>query len=76
MTIGEFKQVLKEHDIPEDTLMLSDSGWECGPTDMDGIYYNESEKELVFTQRGDKYDDYYEEEPGWKLIHSDEEKDE
>lgn len=70
MTIGEFKKILKKFNIPEDVTMLSDSGWECSETDMDGVWYNEEEKEIVFTQNGDEYERDYFGKPGWRLLHS------
>lgn len=73
MTIGEFAKIIKAHNIPDDVTMLSDSGWECGPTDMEGIYYNERSKKLVFTQTGNEYERYFD-DPEWHLIHSKEEK--
>lgn len=72
MTIGEFKKIIKKFNIPEDVTMLSDSGWECSETDMDGIWYNEEEKEIIFTQTGKEYD-YYFGKPEWVLLHSKEE---
>lgn len=73
MTIGEFSKLIKDNNIPEDVTMLSDSGWECSATDMDGIYYNEEEQEIVFTQNGNKYERKYYNKPEWKLLHSAEE---
>ena len=72
MTIGELTKIVKDHNIPADATMLSDSKWECSPTDMDGIYYNKKYNELMFTQNGDKYDDYYSDDE-WELLHSGEE---
>ena len=69
MTIGEFSKLIKDNNIPEDAIMLSDSGWECGPSDMDGIYYSEGKNEIMITQEGNKYDRYYDNEE-WHLIHS------
>lgn len=69
MTIGEFSKLIKDNNIPEDARMLSDSGWECGPSNMDGVYYNERKNEIVITQLGNKYDSYYGKD-GWNLIHS------
>ena len=73
MTIGKFTKILKDNNIPEDAVMLSDSGWECSATDMEGIYYNQDTNKLVFTQSGDKYEYYYY-KPTWKLLHSEETK--
>lgn len=69
MTLGEFNKLMKDNNIPEDVTMLSDSGWECGPSDMDGIYYNEADNELVFVQEGNVYDRNYYGKPEWKLLH-------
>lgn len=73
MTVGELAQIVKENNIPEDAVMLSDSGWECSASDMDGVYYNKETNELVFTQNGDKYERYYYNKPEWKLLYSKEE---
>lgn len=48
MTIEKFLSLLSE--VPDDATMLSDSGWECGPTDMDGVFYNKEKNEITFTQ--------------------------
>lgn len=74
MTVGEFATLVKEHNIPEDVTLESDSGWECSETDMDGVYYNEAEKRIIFTQNGDEHDSRRWLEDGWKLIHSKEDK--
>ncbi len=50
MTVKELKQILTANNIPEDARLMSDSGWECGATDMDGVYYNPKENIVVFTQ--------------------------
>lgn len=69
MTLGEFDKLMKDNNIPKDVTMLSDSGWECCASDMNGIYYNEAEKELVFTQNGNAYDYEYYGKSEWKLVH-------
>lgn len=69
MTIGEFKKIIKKFDIPEDVTLLSDSGWECSETDMDGVWYNKEEKQIIFTQVGDEYDRYFDKSE-WVLLHS------
>lgn len=58
MTYKKLKEIIEKNNIPEDVKFESDSGWECGPTDMDGIYYNKSENTIVFTQ-GYWHDPYY-----------------
>jgi hypothetical protein len=69
MTFKKLKQVIEKHNIPEGVHLLSDSGWECFATEMDGVYYNECKNVIVFTQVGDKYDDNYTVSP-WKRLHS------
>lgn len=34
MTIEQFQNIIKENNIPLDAKLQSDSGWECGPTEM------------------------------------------
>lgn len=58
MTIGELKGLIQQYKIPDETIMLSDSGWECSATDMDGVYYNAEKKIIVFTQYCSEYEDY------------------
>ena len=67
MTYGILKKVFEDNHIPEDAILMSDSGWECDPTHMDGVFYNQEANVVVFTQDSEyQYD--YEEEP-WQLIY-------
>jgi len=50
MTYGMLKKVFEENHIPEDAILMSDSGWECDPTHMDSIFYNKEANVVVFTQ--------------------------
>ena len=59
MTAGELINIFKQNNIPNDAILMSDSGWECFATDMDGVYYNKLENTVVFTQEISKYDGYY-----------------
>ena len=69
MTYKELKEILTRNNIPEDTTLMSDSGWECCATDMDGIYYNEKLNVVVFRQDIDsKFEREYTEENGWKVL--------
>ena len=52
MTFEILKKIIEKHNIPEDVELLSDSGWECSETDMDGVWYNEKRNEIIFTQHG------------------------
>ena len=66
MTVKELKQILTTNNIPEDARLMSDSGWECCATDMDGVYYNPKENIVVFTQEED-YSDYCK-KPEWVRV--------
>lgn len=50
MTFKELKKLLEDNHIPDDVHFESDSGWECGPTEMDGVFYNKEKNTIVFTQ--------------------------
>ena len=50
MTYGELKHILDKNNIPDDAHFLSNSGWECGETEMNGIYYNPNKNEIWFGQ--------------------------
>lgn len=63
MTIAKLKRILKENNIPEDATLMSDSGWECCASDMDGIYYRAEDNTVVFTQDYDN--SYYNNNPDW-----------
>jgi hypothetical protein len=67
VTFGKLKQIVEDNNIPDDVTLMSDSEWECGATDMDGVYYNEEENTIVFTQEGNEYEDYWEDK-NWKLL--------
>lgn len=50
MTFEKLKELIKKYNIPSNVKLLSDSGWECDPTEMDGVFYNEKENHIIFTQ--------------------------
>ena len=52
MTFEILKKIIEKHSIPEDVELLSDSGWECGATEMDGVWYNAKLNVIEFTQDG------------------------
>ncbi len=68
MKLKELYEIIKKNSIPEDAILLSDSGWECGTTDMDGIYYNKKENIIVFTQEFDEFDKDYYNNPEWIML--------
>lgn len=58
MTFEKLKELIEKHNIPSNVKLLSDSGWECYETEMNGVFYNEKENHIVFTQEfhlGDEY---------------------
>ena len=59
MTVCELFNIFKQNNIPNDATLMSDSGWECCTTDMDGVYYNKLKNVVVFTREISKYDRYY-----------------
>lgn len=50
MTFGELKRIFKQNNIPDSAKLMSDSGWECDATDMNGIFFNRAQNIVVFTQ--------------------------
>jgi len=65
MTYKELKEIFRKNNIPEDAYLMSDSGWECNATDIDGVYYNRESNTIVFRQDINKYESYYTKERGW-----------
>ena len=68
MTYNKLKQIMEQNNIPDDVTLMSDSGWECCATKMDGVYYCEEENTVVFTQNVSKYDEYFESNY-WRLLY-------
>ena len=71
MTFEKLQQIINKNKIPPNVTLMSDSGWECDPTHMDGIYYNKDKNIIVFTQSGVSCESNYYDAPEWKLIWSD-----
>lgn len=67
MTFGKLKRLLEKYDIPDDVKLMSDSGWECDATEMNGVYYRAKKNVIVFTQNISKYDDYFT-DPDWVVL--------
>lgn len=59
MTAGELFNIFKQYNIPDDAVLMSDSGWEAWSTDMDGIYYNKTSNMVVFTPEISDCDTYF-----------------
>ena len=67
MTFKELQDIITRNNIPENVTLMSDSGWECDATDMDGVFYNRKSNIIVFTQ--DPYYEYeYLENSDWELL--------
>ena len=50
MTIEILDKLIKENNIPNDVIIRSDSGWECGDTACDGVWYNKKKNIIILTQ--------------------------
>lgn len=68
MTFDILQKIIKDNNIPSNVHLMSDSGWECDATEMDGVYYNESKNEIVFTQYPYEYDGFRYKSDEWKCI--------
>ena len=58
MTMELLYRIIEENNIPSDVRFMSDSAWEGGPTEMDGVFYNRESNTIVFTPGGCPYRDY------------------
>ena len=67
MKLNTLLKLINKHNIPEDVLLQSDSGWECDATDMDGVYYNRKLNVIVFTQYISENDSYFN-EFDWEIL--------
>ena len=50
MTLELLNKIYEENNIPKDALLMSDSGWECDATDMDGVFYSKERNTVFITQ--------------------------
>lgn len=67
MKLNTLLKLINKHNIPDDVLLQSDSGWECGATDMDCVYYNRKLNVIVFTQYISGNDSYFN-ELDWEIL--------
>ena len=67
MKLNNLLKLIDKHNIPDDVLLKSDSGWECCATDMDGVYYNRKLNVIVFTQYISENDSYFN-ELDWEML--------
>ena len=68
MTLKELLKIVEKNNIAEDVIFLSDSGWECSATEMNGVWYNAEDNIIVFTQRASRYDKEYFKNKNWKNL--------
>lgn len=70
MTLGKMLHILQENNVPKSARLMSNSGWECCATDMDGIYYSKKLNIVIFTQ-GTEFESNcgYEASDGYKLLY-------
>ena len=67
MKLNNLLKLIDKHNIPNYVLLQSDSGWECGATDMDGVHYNRKLNVIVFTQYISENDSYFN-ELDWEML--------
>ena len=58
MTFERLSNLVNKYNIPKNVHLLSDSGWEGDATEMCGVYYNEKQNVIIFTQEISKYERY------------------
>ena len=58
MTFERLSKLIDKYNIPKNVHLLSDSGWECCATEMCGVYYNEKQNVIIFTQEISEYESY------------------
>ena len=67
MKLNKLLELINKHNINDNVLLRSDSGWECGATDMDGVYYNIKLNVIVVTQYISENDSYFN-ELDWEIL--------
>ena len=50
MTLEKMKEIMDRNGVPGNARLMSNSGWELGATDMDGIIWNPEENVIHFVQ--------------------------
>lgn len=58
MTFDKLNKILQKNKISKNVKFMSDSGWECCATEMNGIYYNKKENIIIFTQEFSESESY------------------
>lgn len=68
MTFEKLCGIIEKYDIPHTVKLLSDSGWECDATHINGVFYCEKYNVIVFTQDDGFVKDEYLDQSVWKNI--------
>lgn len=71
LTLGEFISICKNHNIPYNAKLESDTAWECGSVPVEYIYYDR-EKNILYTAQEYTYLDHF---VGCELIYGKEKSD-
>lgn len=71
MTFSKLETLIKKYNIPKNVVLMSDSGWECWETDMNGVYYSKKLNTIIFTQDFDIGGYRYNNSEWIKLTHED-----
>lgn len=50
LTVNDLIEIMKKNNIPMDAKLTSDSGWECGATDVSSVFYDKDKNEIVLCQ--------------------------
>ena len=50
MTLFDLLETLNRNNVPQDAKIMSDSGWECSATNVNGLYYNAKQNTVVLVQ--------------------------
>ena len=50
MTYKHLSDIIEKNNIPEEVRLMSDSGWECNETEMNGVWYSRKDNRIIFTQ--------------------------
>lgn len=50
MTVEEFIKRIDNAEVPYNATILSDSGWECDPTECSRILFDQEDNVIVLTQ--------------------------
>jgi hypothetical protein len=50
MTFNDLQEIIIKNNIPQNAVIKSNSGWECGATDIGAFYYSPSKNEIHLVQ--------------------------